>query len=776
MSVPNENKRLPVRVVQPSRDFLQKAEGGGGSIKSFITDETEFETHREFLASEIDNIERSLDYNFQKYPEIPSVIKAELREDALAKSHRPVDLFKIDTCPMIGLDHMGEILVSATKTGLGKLKSRIDAPKSEAQKANISAVKNVSKFEDKDKLQGLSLKELMQKSKRKEGNFFKVLLFDHRDPEINDKTTRGFVSWANKNRLVAEDISKLRGLSIWRVNGASEDQVKEIAAHPSVRTVSFFPSFAIALKRGHISNQEISNFPTPEAGKKYPRVAVIDSGIPKSHPFLSPWVLDRESYVPDAYQDNKHGCFVGGLISFGNQLNGKKICPDNEPVQIVDIQFIPDPKKDTVTEDILMERLKTCVPTLTKKQNIRIWNMSVSLDLNAEVERFSSLAIFMDKLQDENRIIMTLPSGNYEDQDNQRVWPPQKDIGNADILKVPADSVRAVTVGAIAGKEKPGSIVKINQPASYSCKGPGPAYITKPDLVNYSGNLTVDNGTADCSNQGIISFDELGKITEDIGTSYSCPLVARTMSILHNRLENPTSNNLIKALTVHNSNVPEGLGKMEEVFPYVGFGRPGGVDDMLSCKHSEVALIFEQEIYEGYNLIYPFSWPESLIDEKKKCRGKVRMTLVAGVPLNASYGSEYVRANVSAALQAGNLSKNGRIKYLGKIDENPSSGKLSRYYYEKELIKNGYKWKPIKRYERDLKGVKAEEWRIKVSLLLRAGLKLGLIPIKFVLIFTLTDPEGVAPVYDEVTVGLRNSNVITTPIQLRETVQEKAKL
>ena len=768
--MPNE-KRLPLRVVQPSRDFLHKDERKGGSVKSFITDETEFKSHQDFLSKKIYAIERGIEDNFEKYPEMPSVIKAKLREDAWAKSHRPIELFKMDTCPIIGLDRMGEILISATKTGLDKLKSRIRNPTTKVQKANISAVENIKEF--KDKLLGLTLKELMEKSKRDDRNIFKAILFDHHDQKINDDIKYTFLSWAKKERLEVRDISKLKGLSIWSVAGASEDQVKEMTAHPSVRTVSFFPSFRIILEKGLISNQEISNFPAPDDKKEYPKIAVIDGGVPKSHLFLSPWVIDRDSYIPDPYQNNKHGCFVGGLISMGSQLNGKRICPDNEPIQIVDIPMIPEPNKDTVTEDILIEWLKTCVPKITNKHKIRVWNMSAGLDLNAEDERFSSLAIVMDKLQDENNIIMTLPSGNYEDPLNQRTWPPQ-DLGDANRLQVPADSVRAMTVGAITCKEKPDSIVKINQPASYSRKGPGPTYITKPELVHYSGNLTVDNGLIDYSNQGILSFDEKGNIVEEIGTSYSCALAARTMSIIHNRLMDPTTSNMIKALTVHNSNTPGDLGKTEDVFHYVGFGKPEKVDEMLSCKESEITLMFEQGIYEGYNLIYPLPWPKSLINEEGKCRGKVRMTLVAGVPLDSRYGSEYVRANVSASLQAGSSDKNGKMNYSSKLHDDPDTSDLSKCY-EKEIIKHAYKWKPIKRYERHFKGVKAEEWRVKVSMLLREGLKLGAKQIKFALVLSLIDPEGVAPVYDEMIVGLRSKNVITNPIQLRDRIKKKVK-
>jgi len=765
----NDKKFLPVRVVQPSRDFEQKDERQGGKIQYFI-EEAEQKQHQDLLISEMNNIESNLIEDFKKYPGLPTVIKAKLRKKALAKSHRPTELFKRDTCPIIGLDNMGEVLISVTQSGIGRLKTRITSPTSERQKANITAVQEISNYKEIDKLMGLTVKKLIEKSKRNNHNCIKVILFDHQEQTLNENIKHSFLSWIQSNSLKADDISALNNLSIWRVPEIGESKIHELIKHPSVRTISFFPSYKLILQKDLVSSKEILDIPQPQKNKEYPTVAIIDTGISENHPSLSPWVIDKYSFVPMAYQNNNHGSFVAGLVCMGNKLNGTSICPDDEQIQIIDIQMIPDEKSsDTVTEDILIERLKECVPEIIKKHHVRIWNMSAAFNDCTGDEMFSSLAVFLDKLQEENNFILTLPSGNYTNIE-QRKWPPQSDINNTDKLQVPADSVRAITVGAIACKENLDSVVKINEPASYSCRGPGPTYIPKPEIVHYSGNLTVKNGELNCFNQGILSFDDKGNISEGIGTSYSCPLAARTMALLHDKLADPISNNMIKAITIHNSYVPKNLGASEDVFPYVGFGKPEKVEDMLKCSASEVTIMFEQEIYEKTNLIIPFVWPKSLINADGKCRGKVRMTLVAGIPLDANFGSEYIRANIDASLHKG-IIKNEEMVYNGVLGEEPTSKDLSKYY-EIERIENGYKWKPIKRYEATFSRKKADDWRIKISLLLREGFK-PREPIRFALIFTLSDPEGVAPVYDEVIIGLRNKNVITNPIQLRAQVQEK---
>ena len=118
--------------------------------------------------------------------------------------------------------------------------------------------------------------------------------------------------------------------------------------------------------------------------------------------------------------------------------------------------------------------------------------------------------------------------------------------------------------------------------------------------------------------------------------------------------------------------------------------------------------------------------------------------------------------------------RNGELVWSSReIFENPSTNDLSKLY-EKEKIKNGFKWKPIKKYERTLKRLKAEDWMIRVRLLLRDGFELGTESIKFALIFTISDSNKKAPVYNEVVNSLRQRNVFTNEIQIKSKIRIKS--
>ena len=87
-----------------------------------------------------------------------------------------------------------------------------------------------------------------------------------------------------------------------------------------------------------------------------------------------------------------------------------------------------------------------------------------------------------------------------------------------------------------------------------------------------------------------------------------------------------------------------------------------------------------------------FPWPDSLKGPDGKCRGEVKLTLVSRPLLDSSYGDELVRENITAYLRAGDA--NGKKKSLMKFgfsdvgDEHPAE--------EENLIKDAFKWNPVK--------------------------------------------------------------------------------
>src|SRR5208282_32285 len=151
-------------------------------------------------------------------------------------------------------------------------------------------------------------------------------------------------------------------------------------------------------------------------------------------------------------------------------------------------------------------------------------------------------------LQDEYGVTFVIAAGNYRTPPF-RGWPPD-DLGDADRVCAPADSVRAVVVGSLAHREHSSSRVKAGQPSPFSRRGPGPLYLPKPELSHLGGNCSASGGS---SQIGVLSLDGRGNVAEDVGTSFATPLVSSLVANVSHRLLGGGSRLLCRALLVHSA-------------------------------------------------------------------------------------------------------------------------------------------------------------------------------------------------------------------------------
>ena len=159
---------------------------------------------------------------------------------------------------------------------------------------------------------------------------------------------------------------------------------------------------------------------------------------------------------------------------------------------------------------------------------------------------FSDLGVALDRLQDEYGVTFVVAAENYRVLPF-RGWPPE-DLGEADRVCAPADSVRALVVGSVAHRDHASSRVKAGEPSPFSRRGPGPLYLPKPELSHLGGNC---NSLGESSQIGILSLDGQGNVAEDVGTSYATPLVSTLVANVNHRLLGDESRLLGRALLVH---------------------------------------------------------------------------------------------------------------------------------------------------------------------------------------------------------------------------------
>ena len=649
-------------------------------------------------------------------------------------------------------------------------------------RSNISAISDFSPFKPDDRLMGKTPESLIEFLENNRKSAIRVKLFDFFDNEANVNTKKNFVSIVNNFKLPLDKVGESTGLEIWKIEGIDIELLRELVTFPAIKELSIFPKYE-AIQPTEMHSRSSVIIPFPES-KEYPSAGLLDTGVPENHS-LSPWVLESTNFVRPDMSNRSHGCSVGALLIMAHYLNPLDI--DEDFLKIVNVEILGNTdedsgKIDVVYEDEFIWRMEKYFRNSNSFP--RIWNMSLGFADLCDFRKFSDLAVFLDKLQDKHDLIFALPSGNYN-KNQFRTWPPEtEDIGvehinedfdvPPDYLTKPADCVRAITVGAIACDKKTTSIVGKDQPASYSRKGPGPSFIPKPEVVHYSGNISIsEDGKPDCRGEGIKSLDNNGFVIDRAGTSFAAPMVSRTLAFLEYYMESRPSSLLLKALLIHHARMLKSFRNFDKSFYYVGFGLPMKANNILFCSPYEITLIFEDKIRQGIELVYPFYWPNSLRNQERGITGEAIATLISRPPLHEAFGAEYVRADVRFSLQSKNQRSLGEENWISILPEAPNRDGLKKCY-ESNLIKEAFKWSPVKRYYHKFRGRKAEELRISIKLFLRDGPDINnLGNIDFALILTLRDPEEKALIYNEVTSRLRSHGIVTEGIELRGRLKEK---
>lgn len=433
-----EDRRLPIKIVQTRNEDFQRPEGSGGPRKIF--EEESLPQLRRRLTGDIARVEAAFAPVFQKYPSVPAVARVKLKGDAIAKSHRPEALLSAAT-PVIGVENFGELLVSIRPNGLRTLAQRIEHDDTKVRRADISTIQSIQPYTESDALAG-DLTALTAAAAHE--GVLKLRLFDHRNTALNAILYKEFIERVRTLGLPApEELPYGGDVRIFRVQEVTEDAVEPLARFVGTQSISIFPRYrAIETASVALRGLQAADCPPPEAGVAYPIVGIIDSGTNPGDQFLAPWIIGREEYVAAHERTYGHGSFVAGLIAHPRPLNQGDLRFPAASSKIVDVVAIP---KGGLREDELLTILEEVLP---KYPAARIWNLSLGGNSSCDNRAFSDLAIKLDDLQDRYGVTFVLAAGNYS-VTPLRGWPPE-DLGEADRICSPADSLRGITVGSIA--------------------------------------------------------------------------------------------------------------------------------------------------------------------------------------------------------------------------------------------------------------------------------------------------------------------------------------
>lgn len=753
---PPRSDRLPIKLILPRQGAEKRVSGGGSPPKPFRTVDA---AYRQRLSNEVSAIRDALTPQMKQTGAAP--VRVKLLTKATAKSHRPEKLFSAETCPIVGAGKLGELFIKATPEGLARLTKTIEQHDADQIKKELSSIEAIETVTPVYRRRGLDAQDVLRRSPRSEKGFAtRVRLFNFGDDDDQPRLVANFEEECHRRNLSISTAGYAPGSYVYGVECCTVDDVETLSRIVGVRSVTTMP-LVRTLRQRMLNPRPLPTLVTrADVAGDVPVVVVADSGITDSIPALESWVVGRDSQVAPAYRNTDHGTFVAGLICWGSDLNPTVAGIDNSPCAVFDLQVIPnaDPAKgdtDALQEQEFLISLETALKQHANEY--KVWNLSLGTDDVCSLDEFSEFAEQLDNLQEQYQVSFVISAGNYDNPpllDYPRA-PAQLDTGR---ITTPADSVLAITVGAVSHVDYKKNGPKEHHPSAFSRHGAGPNYVIKPDLVHYGGSCSTDLGHV----AGVRSVNGSGS-AENIGTSFATPLVSRTLAQIYHQITPTPTPVLARALLTHHARDPRTKARVpdgEENF--FGFGLPAPVPYCLECSPYSSTLVFEDTLRPGYFLEWDdFPYPASLHRDGKYF-GEVWMTVAFAPARGARWGSEYCETHIDAhfgVYRDRTNRKTGEItsEFKGLV---PPEHKNPGVLYEAYQVQNLRKWAPVRTYHGDMgeKGERGDRWRLKVQLLTRHGIENeeAYKPQPFALIVTIADPTQKVPVYDEMARHLRN--------------------
>lgn len=754
--------------------------GFGPNKDFFVGNDNEFVAHKGNLVHGLESISEASCRNV--YSRI-TYAKVKLRNDAIAKTHRPTkSLFTQNKRSyVVGGAGVGEMLIEmhpgSIETTIRAINRAEDVSRERPSRARseVGAIQSIQVYSAEDRVP-FSLAEVTAwKEQGIVSNGYYVDIFHslrllYEPMQISEDFKSLLVSFKNKlDSFPYVEYKELRtpgygGQVFVHIESDNDEDYEAksaellsfFAEHPLVRKVTAAPSLSsFTAAEGVGLDVDVT---APEDTSSYPVVGVIDNGISD---VFDGWKVYTWTELLDEFRVEDHGSKVAGLLVKGNELNGNDIVPEADGCRLADLFMFPSDGnwEDAYPQGIenFFESLRSAVEEAKETSGARIFNISMNQkSRNLSEGWYSVVAKKLDEISDELDVQFVISAGNLPVNQLRDEWIPADSEQNIESLSPehlalpPAESIRGLSVMAL----NPNNL----SPTAYTRIGPASPVGVKPDVA-YVG------GSADRFS-GLSSINMSGQKVLVNGTSLSAPLVAKIMASVDNKIGGNAPLELLKALMIHHAEYPDII--CDEVYDdarknLYGFGVPASSEAILTEDGHSFTFVVADRIPSDKKLSLSFPWPASLKRPDGSCRGDVKLTLVSRPMLDDVFGEELVRENVTAYLRAGTVDgkKKGLMKFaFSGIDEDEPAE-------EENLIKDSFKWNPIKvSYAKLLRKKIVGDVFLEIEYLSREGMGPNYDGVPFAAILTISDPKGEAPVNREMKVAMHDLGVQLSDIQV----------
>ena len=814
----------PIEVVLDVRSYQDnryRPPGRGGGRDFFSGADLAFAKHQKVIATSL----RSASEAIAKYPGEVGYVKVKMRPEALAKSHRPTSaLFPSKAAPVVGIEDAGELIIQASAAQLEatartvleaeinvdvvekidpKTQQITEVPAPTAMRTETSALESVSVWSAADK-RAFSAKQATNWAREKKVALrYRVDLFDfvptkrpskfevdatshdvffkqlgrvldggyfalvHKTTSVTrlyiwltiDQSIRSITQWQGRSRRKFDEVD----LDLKR----NETLLGFLDQHPMVRRVALPSSFIRSTGGPTSSPSAIHKFSSPQPGAAYPIVAVIDGGVCAT---MNDWVTQRVTAVPAAEMDTTHGTEIASLLVDGQRLNNAAVCPEPDGCYIVDIGMMATRdyfSAHYADDQDFLHALNEEVRRAKATTGVRIFCFSHNVEHFVNTINYDELSLGLDQIAADNDVIFVLAAGNLPSGGYRSEWKSVHSDALSDLassfddrITAPGDSIFNVSVSAL---NPPGCVRQIpDAPARYSRRGPGHKGHVKPDVSHYGGHGALTGHPTELrvatAGAGIISV---------FGTSFSAPLVAKTLARLDQLTDGKVSREALIALCVHGAAIPAPL--LPPVFEKVrrdliGYGRPIPAQPLLAGDPNSATLVFMDELQLKKDMFFQFQWPACLTKDGA-CKGEARVTLVYTPPVNEAFSAELIRVDLEVSLHQLNV-KNAKYDQLRSKNVFKFKSDRASPDNEQELIEESLKWNNVKQVAfKSPKGVgKSSQWQLSLKYLERAEEKFPALGVPFAIVLTIKDPGNKEPVYQDMRAALSAHLVQTADI------------
>lgn len=849
----------PVQVILNGDRFLKVPDKppGGSHTDFFQGDDAGFQQHKRTIQGDLDGIAETLRRERQPV----GFVHVQMRENALAKSHRPLDrLFNASrNFSVVGGGANGEMIVQATPRALkeivdvieekAELHPRVvfneDTGKNELKpseyRCELSAIGEVHLHTRNDRLTFDSNTAVSVLRRPDTIGSYIIDLFRIDPSQLSSGAVQAVVS------SLLQALRSIPGGLI--VRPALSDRLREQLAHPTlaltlrllsdpsqrivqlpaelrslpalqplliggptaepgaIATLDLNPTrhrevlealaeqalvrsiqLPLILDEGATPNLAVgatTTLPSPDPTFDHPIMGIVDGGVAQIGT-LQPWIAGASGQIPLADRNHDHGTFIAGLSAGAYHLNPTLAdLIEGAGVKTYDLDLFP--RKDlrsTYYSDyqVLFDQLDASVATARQQFNVRIFNFSFACG-SPQQGTYSVYAEALDAIARKNNVIFVVSAGNLIGVDTRPTWPEDPlaavqmlaSQSQPQSITPPAEAFLAITVGAV---NPPGFVShQAMLPTTYTRRGPGAGFSRKPDLAHIGG-VTADQTTG--NRTGLTSLASDGSLCDNVGTSFAAPLVAASLATLDQRLLRRASRELLHALMIHQARRASPLQSKElrHIAPeFVGYGVPPRADLMLVDEPSSITIIFDQVLPAGRILEFDFAWPQSLVTTEGACKGHVDLTLVYSPPIDRAFNDEALRVELDAYLRQQEIDQDtGKTSWKGRTEADGSGVMPGMKKREKDMLRNGVKWSPVKRLHAHMPQGRGDrsEWKLVIEPLVRKDVIYPETGVHFAAILTISDIGGSAPVHDEMRNTLIRGGVRLADVQVASRVRQTA--